>query len=161
MAETKKYGIQGATFGIIEATIMMLGVILGLSVIHDKSILILGLVAAGVADSVANAAAFHVSEETEGIHTRKEVWKATIMAFFGTTIPVILMLIPIIFLPLNQGIIAAAVIAVLLISIIGNFVAKQADKNKLHIILEYLGMALIAVIVSYSAGRLVQYLGVF
>lgn len=161
MAKVKKYGAQGATFGVIEATIMMLGVMLGLSVVHEKTILILGIVAAGVADAVANSAAFHISEETEGGHTQREVWRATFMTFVGTAIPVILMLIPLIFLPLNQGIIAAAVIAVLLISIVGSFVASQTKLNKWHLISEYLIMGLVAVVVCFLAGKLVQYLSAF
>ena len=58
-------GMQGAAFGVIEATIMMLGVMIGLSITGDKRVLLLGVVAAGVADAVANGAAFYISEEAE------------------------------------------------------------------------------------------------
>jgi len=51
MAWLSRNAMHGGAFGIIEATIMMLGVMLGLSVTHDKSIIILGIVAAGVADA--------------------------------------------------------------------------------------------------------------
>jgi len=160
MAWLSRNAMHGGAFGIIEATIMMLGVMLGLSVTHDKSIIILGIVAAGVADAVANSSAFHVAEEAEGGHTQKEVWRATLMTFLGTVLPVVLLIVPLILFPLNKGIITSAVFGVIIISWIGNYVAKKSKKDRMRIIAEYLVMAVIAVIVTYIAGRIVQYAGI-
>ena len=75
MKKAEKEGIQGGVFGVMEASIMMIGVLLGLSVTGDKFIISLGLLSAGIADAIANTASFYVSEESEMIHTQREIWK--------------------------------------------------------------------------------------
>ncbi len=151
-------GMQGAAFGVIEATIMMLGVMIGLSIIGDKRVLLLGVVAAGVADAVANGAAFYISEEAEGLHTKKGVKHAAYMTFLGTLIAVALMVTPLIYLNLKWGMVGSSVMAVILISAVGSYVAKHSMKKKSTVVIQYLLIAFAAAVICFLAGELVKYI---
>jgi VIT1/CCC1 family predicted Fe2+/Mn2+ transporter len=151
-------GMQGAAFGVIEATIMMIGVMIGLSITGDRRVLMLGVVAAGIADAVANGAAFYISEEAEGIHTRKGVKHAAYMTFLGTLIAVALVVSPLLYLSLKWGMILSAVVAVILISSVGSYVARHSMKKKSTVILQYLLIAFAAAVVCFLAGELVKYI---
>ena len=59
---------------------------MGLSATNNRLILLVGIITCGLADALGNAAGFHVSEETEEYHTRREVWKSTILCFLSTMI---------------------------------------------------------------------------
>ena len=52
-------GVQGAAFGVMEGTIMMLSVLVAIAVATgSKQIALIGVVSAGLADALANSAAF-------------------------------------------------------------------------------------------------------
>jgi len=160
MARRKHHhGYQGITFGVMEAAIMMIGVMLGLSVTKDKFVIILGVLVAGVADSLANAAAFHVSEETEIFHKRKEVLKSTFFCFLGTLVTVVVLLLPMVFLQLEKAIIAAIIIGVLIMILLGVFVSRMNKKFVGYkLAFEYLVIGALTVIICYLLGILVNYI---
>ncbi|MGQ9468300.1 MAG: hypothetical protein ACUVTD_00475 [Nitrososphaerales archaeon] len=65
-------GFQGISFGIMDELITTVGVLTGLGITTDQPITILGIVLTGLANSFANAAGIHVSQETEIHHGRRE-----------------------------------------------------------------------------------------
>ncbi|MBW3003907.1 hypothetical protein KY337_05050 [Candidatus Woesearchaeota archaeon] len=134
----KKEGYQGATFGIMEGIVMMLGVLIGLSVTGNKSIAILGVVTAGVADAFANSSAFHVSEESEGIHTRKEIWKSTFWSFAGTAGSVIVMIIPLLIFNVPLAAYVGFAVAIVLLALLAVFVAKYQKMDVTKLIIKYI-----------------------
>lgn len=75
-------GFQGISFGVMDAVVTVLGVMIGLSVTGNRFVLLIGILTVGVADSFANAAGMHVSEETDIFHTQREVFKSTVYCFF-------------------------------------------------------------------------------
>ncbi|MEA3429698.1 MAG: hypothetical protein U9R08_00335 [Nanoarchaeota archaeon] len=150
----KTEGYQGATFGVMEGVIMMLGVLIGLSMTGNKSIAILGVVTAGVADALANSSAFYVSEESEGIHTKKEVWKSTWWAFAGTVIAVVCVLIPLLVFDLPNAIYAAFIVAVVLLIFLAMFVAKNLKLNLKKLVIKYVVMAVVVAIATFVVSNL-------
>jgi hypothetical protein len=150
-----RHGIQGATFGAMDAIINVLGIIVGLGVIGDRVIVIVALLVAGIANSLGNAAGFHVSEETEGIHTRKEVWLSTLMSFAGTFIVTIILVLPLLFFGLTQAIITSVLGGMGIIVLMGIFNGRQSGNGKkgtLSLILEYLVLAVVVIVVAYYLG---------
>jgi len=153
-----KEGMQGATFGIMDGIITILGVMWGLSVTHDKFILIIGILTAGLADSFANAAGMHVSQETEVIHKRKEVWKSTVFSFISTFLVAIILTSPLFFLSVKNAITVSALIAVILLVNLGYFVAEVRHKKPINLILEYTVMGIVVSAVCYGLGNLVAWI---
>ncbi len=158
MRKKDKEGIQGATFGVMEATIMMLGVMTGLSVTGNKFIVAIGLLTAGLADAIANAVGFHVSEETETFHTKREVWKSMLYAFLGTLVTITIMALPVIFLQLKQAVVTTWVIGIIILMILGYSVSKIAKREKpLALMLEYTAFGVFAAVLCYALGLAVIY----
>jgi VIT1/CCC1 family predicted Fe2+/Mn2+ transporter len=151
------HGIQGMTLGMMDAIINVVGIIIGLSVMGNKLAVFVAILVAGIANSLGNAAGFHVSEETEGIHTRKEVWLSTIMTFVGTFFATMILLIPLIFLDLMGAVIISVSIGIVMLLLLGFIVSRcsQYDKKKtVKLMVEYLAMGIIVIIIAY-------YLGIF
>jgi hypothetical protein len=151
-------GAQGMTFGVMDAIINVIGILIGLGVVGNKVTVILGILVAGLANSMGNAAGFHVSEETEGIHTRKEVWLSTIQAFVGTFSVTLLLLIPPFFLDLFNGTLISLTMGISLLVTMGVFVGKRMKctrKEIIHLALEYTATGILVIIASYLLGSFV------
>jgi hypothetical protein len=155
----KLAGSQGMTFGVMDGVITVLGVLAGLFVLGDKGVVIAGMLIAGMADSLANAVGIHVSQETEGAHSRKDIMMSTIMAFLSTFIVTLILVFPHGFFSLYQGTLVSIFLGLLLILGVGYFVAKRLEKDRRGtaiLMIEYLGMALLVVGLSSVLGMVVR-----
>ncbi len=152
-------GFQGMTFGTIDAIINVLGIVIGLSVIDNRLAVIIGLIASGIANSFGNAVGFHVSEEAEGIHTQKEVWKATFMSGFSTFAVTLILLVPLLLFAVKDAILITSSLGILFIIILSVLIGK-AEKQKpaeiAKIAAEYVGICMAVVILSYYIGSFVN-----
>ena len=149
-------GLQGATFGVMEGVIVALGILMGLSATNNRLILLVGIITCGLADALGNAAGFHVSEETEEYHTRREVWKSTILCFLSTIIVFVILAIPVLFLALTQAIIVSGLVGMVMLAFLGYFVNRTRAKNEaLKTIIEYVLMGALVSLVCYWLGQLV------
>jgi hypothetical protein len=158
----KKFdGSHGMTFGSMDAIINVVGILAGLGVVGNKAAVILGILIAGVANSFGNSAGFHVSEETEGIHSRKEVWSSSIHAFFSTFLVTLVLLVPPLILDLSAGILISIVMGIALLVGLGLFVGRRSGLNKnemLKIITEYVTIGISVIVISYVLGNVVIFL---
>jgi len=153
----KIHGLQGMTFGMMDAIINVVGIIVGLGVIGSKLVVFVAILIAGIANSLGNAAGFHVSEETEGIHTRKEVWLSTVLTFLGTLCVTLLLLAPLLFFNLMGAVISSVAIGIFLLILMGFIVSRNLNYSRgktVKLMLEYLIMGVVVIIVAY-------YLGIF
>ncbi len=158
MKKIEKGGIQGATFGVMEAAVMMIGVLLGLSVTNNKFVITLGLLTAGVADAISNSTSFFVSEESEMIHTRKEIWKASLLCFFTTIVTVLIIAIPLLaFESTGAGIIASFSAGMAVLILLGGYMAKQTKaKNRAAAVAKYVIIGIAAAAACYAMGLIVN-----
>lgn len=157
MSSGRIHGIQGMTFGSIDAIITVVGILVGLGAIGDRTAVFIGVLVAGIANSFGNAWGFHVSEESENMHTRREVWISTALSFSGTLLTTILLLLPVLFLPLLQAITASALAGVGLIVMIGVLVGRiqgLGRKGCLKLVLEYVSISLLVIGIAYCLGQL-------
>lgn len=151
----KKDGVQGLTFGIMDGVITCLGVIMGLSAAGSKFFLLLAVLSVGLADAMADAAAFHVGQETEKYHKKKEVRKATVFTFVGVFGGFLILGIPVMFFELGQAILVSGVMGMAILFLLGYWVATlNPDHHKGRLMWEYVAMGLFVAIVSYLVGRL-------
>lgn len=144
-----KEGFQGLTFGMMDGIITALGVLMGLSPLGDKFIVFIGILVTGMADSFANAAGFHVSEETEEFHGRVEIWKSTGYCFFATVLMFVAISLPILILPFKTAVWASWIIGTLSLVGVGIIVADIRKMKRLNITAEYVTMGLIVSAVCY------------
>jgi hypothetical protein len=155
----KVVGAQGLTFGVMDGVITVLGVLTGLYVLGDRAVVIAGMLIAGLADSFANAAGIHVSQETEGEHGRGEVRMSTLMAFLSTFIVTLLLVLPHAFLSLYLAFLTSMILGLALIFGVGFFVGKRlrkGNKKTGKIMLEYFLIALVVIATSYLIALFVR-----
>ena len=146
-------GIQGATFGVMDGVVTALAVIMGLSAAQSPLVLLIGVLVVGLGDALADSFAFHVSEESECMHTQKEIRKATLFTFLGTFGGFILIGIPVLFLPLWQAIVASEIIGICMLALMGWAVAGINPKySRKRLILKYVLLGLGVSLVCYWLG---------
>lgn len=146
---------QGVTFGIMDGIITALGVMIGLNTASSsKLIVMVGILATGLADAFANAAGIHVSEETEGIHSAKEVWITTITCFFATFMIVSIILIPFLFLKLTTAVLISEVLGVTLLFILGLGVGKLTSVSGFWLGIEYSAIGAVVSLICYFLGEI-------
>jgi hypothetical protein len=160
MRKVSRHGVQGATFGVMEASIMMLGVLLGLSVTQNKIVIIIGILSAGVADALANAASFYVSEESEKIHTKKEVFRSAKMCFLGTVGTVAAIAVPLIVVQdLVYSISASFAVGIVILFFLGRYMSKELkSKTPAATIIKYILIGVITAVVCFLVAMLVEYI---
>jgi len=150
-------GEQGIAFGIMEGTILIWGLMLGLSVTQNRGITVIALLVTALADALANAAGLHVSQESEGHHDEKEVMKSTIYCFAATFLVMAFLAVPIIlFESYSSAIMTSSALSVIILGALGYFVAKKRKETVWKISLEYILMGVGVAIVSYALGAIVE-----
>jgi VIT1/CCC1 family predicted Fe2+/Mn2+ transporter len=151
-------GLQGLTYGAMSSVIIISAIIAGLSVVENRLLLFLCILITGVGDALADAAGFHVSEETEIYHRPREVWKSTFFVFISKIIVVAILLTPVLLLDLSYAILTSFVLAAILIILISFLVCRVNKSFKVwKLSLEYIFYAIVVVLISYGLGRLVTH----
>ncbi len=147
---------KGFSFGLTSGIITTLGLIIGLnSSTHSTKVIIGGILVIAIADALSDALGIHISEESEGQHTDKEVWEATAYTFLSKFIFALTFVIPILLLPLSTAIIASIIWGLSLMTIFSFYVAKQQKIKPYRIILEHLTIAILVIAITHFVGDLV------
>ena len=155
----KIVGAQGLTFGVVDGVITVLGILAGLYVLGDRMAVVAGMLVAGLADSFANAVGIHISQETEGKHSSKEVMMSTSLAFLATFIVTLILVVPHFFMPLQNASFVSVALGLVFITGVGYFIGKRLEKGHLKtgkLIAEYLMMTILVIAASYIIVTLVR-----
>ncbi len=150
-----KHSIKiGFSFGLTSGIITTLGLMVGLhSGTHSKLVVIGGILTIAIADAFSDALGIHVSEESENIHTVREIWEATISTFGAKFLFAITFVIPVLLLPLEIAIIVSILGGLNLLGIFSYYIAKEQKVKPWKIILEHLLIALVVIIITHYVGH--------
>ncbi|MAG08616.1 hypothetical protein CMO89_04025 [Candidatus Woesearchaeota archaeon] len=142
----------------MEAIVMVLGVVTWLSVMDNKLLLVTSILVIGLSDAFANAAAFHVSEETETKHSKKEIIRSTLFCFGGTFLTFGVLVLPLLLLPfgLRTLIIITWVFAIVLIVLLADFIARLNKQKRVKLITEYVLLGVVVSVLCYFLAELVK-----
>ncbi|MBR9681047.1 MAG: hypothetical protein GOU98_04485 [Candidatus Altiarchaeota archaeon] len=147
----------GVSFGLNSGVITTLGLIVGLYAGTQSTLAVIGgIITIAIADAFSDALGIHVSEETEGIHTKSEIWQSTIATFVTKFIIAISFLVPVLILPLTEAVIASIVWGISLVAGFSYLVARNQNENAWKMILEHLTIAIFVIIVTYFVGIFVD-----
>jgi len=143
----------GLSFGITSGIITTLGLMVGLySGTHSRITIIGGILTIAIADSFSDALGIHISEESEGIHTDKEIWQSTISTLLAKFIFTTLFIIPILIFELNTAIIVSVVLGLSLLSILSFALSKKQGAKAWNVVLEHLIVAILVISLTHFAG---------
>jgi VIT1/CCC1 family predicted Fe2+/Mn2+ transporter len=148
---------KGFGFGITSGVITTLGLIVGLnSGTHLKLAVIGGILTIAIADAFSDALGIHLSEESVSKRvskkTTKSIWEATISTFIAKFIVALTFIVPVLFLSLNQAVIASVIWGLLLLTIFSHRIAVHEKEKPWKVIGEHLLIAVVVIIATNFLG---------
>lgn len=144
----------GISFGLTSGVITTLGLMMGLYAgTHSKAIVIGGVITIAIADSLSDAIGIHVSEESENIHTQKEIWTSTFATFFSKFLCALSFLLPLLLFPLDRATIISVVWGMLLLGFFSYYIARQQKSNPAKMIAKHIFLSLVVIVLTFLAGN--------
>ncbi len=144
---------MGFSFGMTSGVITTMGLMIGLfSGTSSKSIIIGGILTIAIADAFSDALGIHISEESENVHTGKEIWMSTIMTFLSKFLFASTFIIPFLFLNLILAVYVNIFWGFLVLGIASYYLAKIQKESKIKVILEHILIAIFVIIISHFIG---------
>ncbi len=148
----------GFSFGLTSGVITTLGLLVGLTAGTESRLAVLGgIITIAIADAFSDALGIHLSEESEGVHTPREIWQSTFTTFAAKFFFALTFLVP--FLLFANLYLAASICVIwglLLLGILSFFVAKNEKTKPWKVIGEHFMIALVVVGVTYFVGGLIS-----
>lgn len=147
----------GFSFGTTSGIITTLGLIVGLnSGTHSQLVIIGGILTIAIADSFSDALGIHISEESEGKHSEREVWESTICTFLAKFIFALIFIVPILLLELSVAIIVSIILGLVLLSFLSFLIAKKQNTKTWKVVLEHLIIVSVVIFLADYMGNLIS-----
>ena len=144
---------KGLSFGLTSGVITTLGMIVGVNASTSSRLAVIAaIVAIAIADAFSDAVAMHVSEESEGVHSRKDVWEATVATFLTKFFFAMTFVIPIWFLAIDIAVLVDIIWGFLIIIAFNILLARSQEEGVLRVVLEHLAIAIIVVLITFFVG---------
>ncbi len=143
----------GFSFGLTSGVITTLGLMVGLHAgTHSQLAVIGGILTIAVADAFSDALGIHISEESEGIHTGREIWESTLSTFFSKLVFALTFIIPVLLLELSTAIVVSVIWGLLALSIFSFSIAREQKTNPWKVVAEHLVIALMVIALTHCLG---------
>lgn len=144
----------GFSFGLTSGIITTLGLMVGLhSSTHSRLAVIGGILTIAIADALSDAMGIHISEESENIHTEKEVWESTFSTFFFKFIFSSIFILPLLMLDLSKAIAISIMFGLFFLFVFSLILAREQDAKPHRIIGEHLIIALLVIVAAHYVGK--------
>ncbi len=149
-----KHSIEvGLSFGLTSGVITTIGLMVGVySGTHSSVAVIASVLTIAIADAMSDALGIHIAEESENVHSKQEVWVATLTTFFAKFFVSSTFLIPLFLLPLETAVIVNIAWGTVIMVVYNYFVGKKQEQNTWGVIFEHLFIAFLVVLVTYYLG---------
>ncbi|MCL5795022.1 MAG: hypothetical protein M1338_01560 [Patescibacteria group bacterium] len=147
----------GFSFGLTSGVITTLGLMIGLNTgTSSKMIVLGGILTIALADAFSDALGIHISEESENKHRTAEIWQSTVSTFLTKLITASSFALPIIFLPLDFGVMINIFWGILLLIILSYYIAKAQKNSAAKVITEHLLITAVVLVASYFLARWIK-----
>ena len=144
--------IKGISFGLTSGIITTLGMMVGLqSGTHSRLAVLGGILTIAIADAFSDALGIHISEESERVHTDKEVWQSTAATFGAKLFFALTFLIPVLLFQLDTAIYISIVWGLLVLGGISYWMGME-EKKPWKAIREHLSIAILVILITHFVG---------
>lgn len=144
----------GLSFGLTSGIITTMGLMVGLnSSTSSKAAVIGGIVTIAIADAFSDALGIHISEESENVHTNKEIWQSTLSTFTFKFIFALTLAIPVLLLELPTAITVSVIWGLSILSIFSYLIAKSEKAKPLLVVTEHLAIAISVIVITHNIGH--------
>ncbi|MDD3035549.1 MAG: hypothetical protein PHO93_01385 [Candidatus Saccharimonadaceae bacterium] len=148
---------KGLSYGTTSGVITSLGLLIGLFSSNSSSgVILAGLFTIAFADALSDGLGIHISEESEGRFSKKEIWEATVSTVVAKMALGLSFVLPIIFLPLLPAIITNISWGLIVLISLSYIIAKQNKEKVISVLSEHVGLAIFVVIGSFAIGKLIN-----
>jgi len=172
-----KYWMEGAAFGLADGIICCLGLIIGVAeatvnfpALERRSIVLASGILGGLANAFGNSIGFFLSQEAERsvqiheekmgvktrVHTKREVLMSGVMSFLSTLSALLILILPFVFLNIENGMILTFTLGVILSLSMGGYIGKISGQNPLKTGLKYAVLAILGALISHEIGDLLS-----
>lgn len=146
--------VTGLSFGLTSGVITTLGLMVGLQAgTHSKLAVAGGILTIAIADAFSDALGIHVSEESENVHTRKQIWVATLATLLSKFTFALTFLLPVLIFELSTAILVSVVWGLGILAILSYLLAKAQGSNPWRVVIEHLVIALAVTIATHFVGE--------
>lgn len=143
----------GISFGVTSGIITTIGLLVGLSAgTNSRTAVLAGILTIAVADSLSDALGIHISEESEAVHTSREVWGATAATLVSKLVMALTFLIPVLLLPLDVAVVVAVLWGAVSLTVLTIYMSRRQGIDPKPIALEHLGVATLVVVAAHLLG---------
>lgn len=168
---------QGVAMGLMDGLITLLGIIVGVGVATDdpKVVIISGLVG-GISNSFGTSIGFYTSENAERgqqiefykkskgtrkdlqyIHSHSEIIGSAILSFIAGAFAIVLPLLPFLLLSdITASMISSLIISAMLLFVLGCYIGKINETDRLRSGLKYLFLGVISSTVAFIIGEVLR-----
>jgi len=147
----------GISFGMTSGAITTLGLMVGLhSGTHSRLIVIGGILTIAIADAFSDALGIHISEESENVHTAKQIWVASVATFLSKLIFALTFVVPVLIFRLDTAILVGVFWGLGVLALLSCCIARAQGKRKLPVIAEHILIALIVIMATHFVGDLIS-----
>ncbi len=149
-----KHSIQvGLSFGLTSGVITTIGLMVGVySGTHSSVAVIASILTIAIADAMSDALGIHIAEESENVHTKKEVWVATLTTFFAKFLVSSTFLIPLFLAELKTAVIINIIWGTAIMVVYNYIIGKKQEQSTWGVIFEHLFIAFLVIVVTYFIG---------
>jgi VIT1/CCC1 family predicted Fe2+/Mn2+ transporter len=144
----------GVTFGMTSGVITTLGLMVGLhSGTHSRLAVMGGVMTIAIADAFSDALGIHISEESENVHTPKEIWAATIATFLSKFLFALTFLVPIfLFTSLTTAVLVSIAWGMSMLALLSYVIARTQKQSAARVVGEHLAIALAVIAITHLVG---------
>jgi len=143
----------GFSFGVTSGIITTLGLIIGLNAgTHSKLVVIGGILTIAIADAFSDALGIHISEESENIHSHKQIWIATLSTFISKAIFALSFVLPVLLLNLPLAVVVSIAWGLFVLAIVSYHMGKDQKINPWKVVFEHLLIAIVVILITHQVG---------
>ncbi len=147
----------GFSFGMTSGIITTMGLMVGLSSGTQSRLAVIGgILTIAIADAFSDALGIHISEESENVHSGKEIWVSTVVTFLSKFLFASTFIIPVVFLKLSHAILLNICWGLIVLGIASFILARVQRENPFKVVSEHLFIAGLVLILSHYAGKLIS-----
>ena len=150
----------GFSFGITSAIITTLGLMVGLNAgTHSRLAVIGGILIIAIADAFSDALGIHISEESENVHTGREIWTSTLSTFLFKFIFTMTFVVPVLLLDLGTAVSVGIIWGLSILGTLSALMAMERKEKVWKVVGEHLLIAVAVIIITNYLGMWIS--GVF
>ena len=149
--------ITGLSFGLTSGVITTLGLLVGLSAGTGSKLAVLGgILTIAIADAFSDALGIHVSEESENVHSAREIWQSTIATFLSKFVFALTFIIPVMLLQLSPAVYVSVAWGMLALGFMSYQIGKAGQDRPWRVVFEHLLIAVIVISLTHYVGILIS-----